>query len=170
MKKHFSRALCTFLRDFLSFLCYQDSLISQFAKASDNLLVMIKLAKQLCDDCTPLLTSTKIQPNRELDVIVLEGVAKARYILALTAEFMYKSAEEDATPWNQLQIKNELQTLFEAVRRMCYKSLNPAPCLYLLKQLARRFGVDAIHLLCGRKELEWIVPPESRVQQVKYDL
>lgn len=129
---------------------------------------MVKLAKQLCDECTPVLTSSKVQPARELDVLVLEGVAKARYILARTAEFMYKNAVEDATPWNQLQIKNELQTLFETVRRMCYKSLDPAPRLYLLKQLARRFGGDTIQRLCGRKELEWIVPPESRVQQVNY--
>ena len=129
-------------------------------------MVMIKLAKSLCDDCAPLLTSNSLQPAQELEVIVLEGVAKARYALALTAELMYKSALEDAAPWKDLQIKNELQTLFDAVRRMCYKSLSPVPRLYLLKQLARRFGVEAIHMLCGRKELEWIVPPESRVQQV----
>lgn len=148
--------------------CYffQDSLISLYAKASDNLLVMIKLARQLCDECTPLLISSSIQPTRELDVMVLESVAKARYILALTAQFMYKSAVEDTTPWNDRQIKNELEGLFEAMRRMCYKSLNPAPRLYLLKQLARRFGVEAINVLCGRKDLDWIVPPESRVQQV----
>ena len=127
---------------------------------------MIKLARQLCDECTQLLISSSVQPSRELDVMVLEGVAKARYILALTAQFMYKSAAEDTTPWNDLQIKNELQLLFEVMRRMCYKSLNPAPRLYLLKQLARRFGVEAINVLCDRKDLEWIVPPESRVQQV----
>lgn len=148
--------------------CYffQDSLISLYAKASDNLLVMIKLARQLCDECTPLLISSSIQPTRELDVMMLEGVAKARYILALTAQFMYKSAVEDTTPWNDRQIKNELEDLFEAMRRMCHKSLNPAPRLYLLKQLARRFGVEAINVLCASKDLDWIVPPESRVQQV----
>ena len=52
---------------------------------------MIKLAQQLCDDCTPLLISSALRPTREIDVDVLEGVAKARYTLALTAEFMYKS-------------------------------------------------------------------------------
>ena len=129
---------------------------------------MIKLARQLCDECTPLLKSSSIQTARELDVMVLEGVAKARYILALTAQFMYKSAVEDTSPWNDRQIENELQILFEAMRRMCDKSLNPAPRLYLLKQLARRFGVEVINVVCGRKDLDWIVPPESRVQQVNY--
>lgn len=128
---------------------------------------MIKLTQQLCDECTPLLMSNSLQQrSQELDVTVLEGVAKARYALALAAEFMYKSAVEDNGPWDDLQIRNELKTLFESVRRMCYKSLSPVPRLYLLKQLARRFGVDSIHVLCGMKEFEWIVPPESRDKQV----
>ena len=130
---------------------------------------MIKLAQQLSDECTPMLISSspRRRPTRELDVDVLEGVAKARYTLALTAEFMYKSTVENTEPWSDRLIKMELETLFETARRLCYKSLSPAPRLFLLKQLARRFGVEAIHVLCGRKELEWIVPPESRNKQVQ---
>ena len=129
--------------------------------------MMIKLAQQLSDECTPLLISSSLRATRELDVDVLEGVAKARYTLALTAEYMYKSTVENTEPWNDRQIKMELETLFETTRRLCYKSLSPAPRLFLLKQLARRFGVETIHVLCGRKELEWIVPPESRNKQVE---
>ena len=128
---------------------------------------MIKLAQQLSDECTPMLISSSPRPTRELDVDVLEGVAKARYTLALTAEFMYKSTVENTEPWNDRQIKMKLETLFETVRRLCYESLSPAPRLFLLKQLARRFGVETIHMLCGRQELEWIVPPESRNKQVQ---
>ena len=129
--------------------------------------MMIKLAQQLCDDCTPLLISSALRPTREIDVDVLEGVAKARYTLTLTAEFMYKSTVENTEPWGDRLIKMELETLFETARRLCYKSLSPAPRLFLLKQLARRFGVEAIHVLCGKKELEWIVPPERRDKQVE---
>ncbi|XP_078381354.1 E3 ubiquitin-protein ligase rnf213-alpha-like isoform X3 [Oculina patagonica] len=146
--------------------CWEDSLISLYSKTSGNLLVMIKLAQHLCDECTPLLSSNVLQQRtRELDVIVLEGVAKARYALALAAEFMYKSAVEDTSPWNDLQIRNELRTLFEGVKRMCDKSLSPVPRLYLLKQLVRRFGVESIHVLCGLRVFEWIVPPENRDKQ-----
>ena len=127
--------------------------------------MMIKLAQQLSDECMPMLISSSPRPTRELDVDVLEGVAKARYTLALTAEYMYKSTVENTEPWNDCQIKMELETLFEMAKRLCYKSL--APRLFLLKQLARRFGVETIHVLCGRKELEWIVPPESRNKQVE---
>lgn len=128
---------------------------------------MIKLAQQLCDECTPLLSSSSLQQRtRDIDVVVLEGVAKARYALALVAGFMYKSTVEDAGPWKDRQIERELQTLFEGVRRMCYKSLSQVPRVYLLKQLVRRFGVESIHVLCGIKEFEWIVPPESRDKQV----
>ncbi|XP_068694638.1 E3 ubiquitin-protein ligase rnf213-alpha-like [Montipora foliosa] len=145
--------------------CWEDSLISQYAKLSDNLLVMIKLTQQLCDECTPHLTSSTIQPVREVDVVLLESVAKARYILGLAAQFMHKAIVEDSAIWNDFQIGRELQTLFDAIRRMCLKSLTPSPRLYLLKQLARRFGVEAIHAVCKIKELNWIVPPESRDQQ-----
>ena len=149
---------------------FQDSLISLYSKTSGNLLVMIKLAQPLCDECTPLLNAGSLQQHtRELDVVVLEGVAKARYVLALVADFMYKFAVEDrnAAPWNDLQIRNELETLFEGVRRMCCQGSSPVPRLYLLKQLVRRYGVDAINVLCGIKAFEWIVPPESRDKQVK---
>ena len=129
--------------------------------------MMIKLAQQLSDECTPMLISSSPRPTRELDVDVLEGVAKARYTLALTAEFMYKSTVENTEPWSDRLIKMELETLFDTARRLCYKSLSPAPRRFLLKQLARRFGVEAIHVLCGKKEVEWIVPPESRNKQVE---
>ena len=129
---------------------------------------MIKLAQQLCDECTPLLTSNSPQQHtRDLDVDVLEAVAKARYALALVAKFMYESVTEKDGPWNDRVVQNELQSLFEGARRMCYKSLSQIPRLYLLKQLARRFGVESINILCDKKESEWILPPESRDKQVK---
>ena len=130
---------------------------------------MIKLAQQLCEECTPLLTSGSLQQHtRELDVVVLEGVAKARYVLALVADFMYKTAVEDrdTDSWNELQIRNELEILFEGVRRMCCEGSSAVPRLYLLKQLVRRYGAESIHVLCGIKAFEWIVPPESRDKQV----
>ena len=140
-----------------------------YSKTSENLLVMIKLAQQLCHECTPLLTSGSLQQHtRELDIVVLEGVAKARYALALVADFMNKTAvAEDTAPWNDLQIRNELEILFEGVRRMCCEGSSPVPRLYLLKQSVRRYGVESIHVLCGIKAFEWIVPPESRDKQVK---
>lgn len=131
--------------------------------------MMIKLAQQLCHECTPLLTSGSLQQHtRELDIVVLEGVAKARYALALVADFMNETAvAEDTAPWNDLQIRKELEILFEGVRRMCCEGSSPVPRLYLLKQSVRRYGVESIHVLCGIKAFEWIVPPESRDKQVK---
>lgn len=132
--------------------------------------MMIKLAQKLCDECTPLLTSGSLQQHtRELDVVVLEGVAKARYVLALVAEFMYKTAVEDRDTgsWNELQIRNELEIFFEGARRMCCDGSSPVPRLYLLKQLVRKYGAESLHVLCGIKAFEWIVPPENRNKQVK---
>ncbi|PFX29705.1 E3 ubiquitin-protein ligase RNF213 [Stylophora pistillata] len=146
--------------------CWEDSLISLYSKASDNLLVMIKLAQKLIEECTPLLISNSLQQRtRDIDVDVLEAVAKARYALALVAEFMYESVTENDVQWNDLSVKKELQSLFDGARRMCYKSLIHIPRLYLLKQLARRFGVESINILCDKKESEWILPQEIRDKQ-----
>ena len=131
--------------------------------------MMIKLAQQLCHECIPLLTSGSLQQHtRELDIVVLEGVAKARYTLALVADFMYKTAVAgDTAPWSDLRIRKELENLFDGVRRMCCEGSSPVPRLYLLKQSVRRYGVESINVLCGIKAFEWIVPPESRDKQVK---
>ena len=146
---------------------FQDSIIKQYAKLSNNLPAMIKLAEQLCVECTPSLTSSRSEPEREVDVVLLENVAMGRYVLGITAEFM-TLIEEEST-WDDLRVKKELLSLIEAVRTMCCKSAAfSSPRLYLLKQLTRRFGVEVIHTLCERRELDWIVPLESRAQQVIY--
>ena len=124
---------------------------------------MIKLTQQLCLECSPSLTSSRSEPQREVDVVLLENVAKGRYVLRVTAEFMNLMAEGTL---DDMRITSELLSLFEAVKTVCCKSTASALRLYLLKQLARRFGVDVIHTLCKRRELDWIVPLESRAQQV----
>ncbi|KAK2555497.1 E3 ubiquitin-protein ligase rnf213-alpha [Acropora cervicornis] len=141
--------------------CWEDSLISQFAKLSDNLPALIKVTQQLCLECSPALTSSRSEPDREVDVALLENVAKGRYVLGVTAEFMNLMAEKGTL--DDMRITTEMLSLFEAVKTMCCKSTTVR--LYLLKQLARRFGVEVIQTLCERKELDWIVPLESRTQQ-----
>ena len=146
---------------------FQDSIISQYAKLSNNLPAMIKLTQQLCVECSPSFTSSGSEPEREVDVVLLENVAKGRYVLGLTAEFMTLMEEEGT--WDNLLITRELLSLIESVKTMCCKSTaSSAPRLYLLKQLTRRFGVEVIHTLCERRELDWIVPLESRAQQVTF--
>ena len=83
-------------------------------------------------------------------------------MLGVTAEFMNLMAEKGTL--DDMRITTEMLSLFEAVKTMCCKSTTVR--LYLLKQLARRFGVEVIQTLCERKELDWIVPLESRTQQV----
>ena len=123
---------------------------------------MIKLTRQLCLECSPSLTSSRSEPEREVDVALLENVAKGRYVLRVTAEFMNLMAEKGTL--DDMRITTEMLSLFEAVKTMCCKSTTVR--LYLLKQLARRFGVEVIQTLCERTELDWIVPLESRTQQV----
>ena len=49
---------------------------------------------------------------------------------------------------------------------MCLKTLSPVPRIYLLKQFARKYGIDAISKVSERKDLEWVLLPEAREKQV----
>ena len=128
--------------------------------------VMITVAQNMCKDASVVLTSPASRQAQELDVKALEGVAKARFALALVAEFMFLRSEDSEGPWQDIEIRNGLEVLFNEARVMCYKTLSPVPRVYLLKQLARRYGVNSIHSLSKQKDLEWILPPETRDRQV----
>ena len=128
--------------------------------------VMITVAQNMCKDASVVLTSPASRQAQELDVEALEGVAKARFALALVAEFMFLRNEDSEGPWQDIEIRNGLEVLFHEARVICYKTLSPVPLVYLLKQLARRYGVNSIHSLSKQKDLEWILPPETRDRQV----
>ena len=129
----------------------------------EALQLKISVAQDMCKDATVVLTSQASCQAQQLDVGALQGVAKARFALALVAEFMFMSNEE---PWQEREIRNGLEDLFEEARRMCNETQSSVPHVYLLKQLVCRFGLDSVKQLSKRKDLEWILPPGDRDTQV----
>ena len=135
-----------------------------YSKIADNTL--LKVAQEKCKEAGAALAAHASRGPPRLDVRTLEGVAKARFALIHVAEFMFRSCEDGDATWQEAEMRNELGILFEEARRMCYNCSSPVPRVYLLKQLARRFGLGSIQRLAQVRTLAWILPPKDRTRQV----
>ena len=98
----------------------------------------------------------------------LEAVAKARYILGVTAEYLYMSCVSDDEKWTKPETRYALDLLFNNVRTLCTAGHSRSPALYLLKQLVKRYGGHSIATISQNEELSWIVPTEFQRRQASY--
>ena len=98
----------------------------------------------------------------------LEAVAKARYALGMTAEYLYMSCVSDDEKWVKPETRNALDLLFTTVKALCTSVHSRSPALYLLKQLVKRYGGHSIATVSQNKELSWIVPPEFQRREASW--
>ena len=98
----------------------------------------------------------------------LEAVAKARYILGMTAEYLYMSCVSDDEKWVKPETRNALELLFTKVKALCTFSHSRSPALFLLKQLVKRYGGHSIATISQNEELSWIVPAEFQQREASY--
>ena len=128
--------------------------------------VKIDLAASMCTDALKVLSEESESAHTyEICVNELDALANARYALSAASEFLYKSCVVEEKPWTDVEIRAPLGRFLDAVQALCTKTPTNAPAVFLLKQLVRRYGVDALNI--GNQEhLRWIIPPESRRIQV----
>lgn len=98
----------------------------------------------------------------------LEAVAKARYILGVTAEYLYISCVSDDEKWKKPETRIALDLLFTNVRTLCMSGRSRSPALYLLKQLVKRYGGHSIATISQNEELSWIVPAEFQRREASH--
>lgn len=98
----------------------------------------------------------------------LEAVAKARYILGVTAEYLYMSCVSDDEKWFKPETRNALGLLFTNVKALCTAGHSRSPALYLLKQLVKRYGGHSIATISQNEEFSWIVPAEFQRREASY--
>lgn len=98
----------------------------------------------------------------------LEAIAKARYSLAMTAEYLYMSCVSDDEKWSKRETRVALDLLFTNVRALCTSGHSRSPALYLLKQLVKRYGGHSIATISQNEELSWIVPAEFQRREASY--
>ena len=122
---------------------------------------------KLCQDAFEILKKDFTSFD-ELQVDSLDAVAKARYILGVTAEYLYMSCVSDDEQWRKPETRNALDVLFNNVRALCTAGHSRSPALYLLKQLVKRYGGHSIATIAQNEELSWIVPAEFQRREASY--
>ena len=139
---------------------------SEHAKCSDlDLSVTIGIFNKLCQDAL-LILEKDFASSDELPVAALEAIAKARYALDKTSEFIYKSVVSSDEMWTDDKTRGALNSLFNTVQALCSSGRSRSPALFLLKQLVKRYGVHSIATISQNEELSWIVPAEFQQRMV----
>ena len=143
-------------------------MISTFSKSANlDLAVNIGLITNLCQDALKIL-SKDFTSFGELQVDSLEAVAKARYILGVTAEYLYMSYDSDDEQWSKPKTREALDSLYDKVRELCTVGHSKSPALYLLKQLVKRYGEHSIATITQNEKLSSIVPDEFQQREASY--
>ncbi|XP_048586969.1 E3 ubiquitin-protein ligase rnf213-alpha-like isoform X2 [Nematostella vectensis] len=98
-------------------------------------------------------------PN--VNVPTLQAIAVTRFALTQTAEFIHQRHTCGTREWETAGVVNALNGLLKEVKKVCMNGVYQTPRLFLLKQLANRFGVDALKELASTGGLGWILPPRD---------
>lgn len=130
-----------------------------------ELKVTIRIVNNLCQDALKIL-ARDLPSSDELQVSSFEAIAKTRYALSRTAEFMYMSVVNDDEKWSNYETSEALNSLFNTVQELCTSVPSRSPALFLLKQLVKRYGVNSIATVSQNEDLFWIVPAEFRQKGV----
>ena len=90
----------------------------------------------------------------------LEGIAKLRYAIVVVAELLH--CQHGASSRHQSYYTYETQLLLDATKRCCNNDIintdNSGPGVFIVKQLARQYGVSFLTNLTSDQTMQWIVP------------
>ena len=93
----------------------------------------------------------------------LEGIAKLRYAIIVMAELLYyKHGTSIEDEGSQSYYTNDTELLLDIVKSCCnddsLNTDNAGPAVFLVKQLARQYGVSFLTKLTSDQTMQWIVP------------
>jgi hypothetical protein len=103
----------------------------------------------------------------KLGIEALEAIARVRYVMAFTAELLFKSDVANDEKLQEPEVKSEFLKLLTVVQDMCLQMTDRAPLIYLLKQLTRRYGGSVIKDLTQNPQMNWLIPREFETRQVR---
>ncbi|XP_072028880.1 E3 ubiquitin-protein ligase RNF213-like [Amphiura filiformis] len=135
--------------------CYEDFWFREATLALDPKLTLI-------EEATKRLTSAKdglLNQPEVPSVKALESIAEARFGLVVTAQFVHEiSVDEDI-----LKKYKSIEYLFEAAQTFCLHAVCKQEAhMFLLKNLCKSFGTDALQLVCKHDLLKWILDETMR--------
>ncbi|XP_072028883.1 E3 ubiquitin-protein ligase rnf213-alpha-like isoform X2 [Amphiura filiformis] len=137
------------------FFCHEDFWFREAALALDPKLTLI-------EEATKRLTSAKdglFNQSEVPNVKTLESIAEARFGLIITAQFVHEMSVDEEI----LKKYKSLNYLFEAAQTVCLDTICKQEAhLFLLKNLCKSFGTDALGLVSKHDQLKWILDESLR--------
>ena len=93
----------------------------------------------------------------------LEAIAKLRFVCSVVGDLLYKYNEKGADSLTP----NETE-LLQSMKICCnddkLNSMEAGPAVFILKQVARQYGMSFLASLSNSEELEWVIPAHLRKQ------
>ena len=93
----------------------------------------------------------------------LEAVAKLRFVCSVVGDLLYKYNKKGADSLTP----NETE-LLQSMKICCnddkLNSMEAGPAVFILKQVARQYGMSFLASLSNSEELEWVIPAHLRKQ------
>ena len=119
--------------------------------------VQISLASRILD--RTLRTIHVTSPSNSLNINCLKDIAGIRAALDVLSTYLGDDFADNVKRFKALP------KCLEAAKHLCSNSSRSVIQSFLLKQLVRHDpnGIDAVKERCKRKELKWIMPPQSEV-------
>lgn len=139
---------------------------AQFSDGRLSLDVLIGVSTKLISDAGKVLRD--VDTSDELDIKVVEAISNTRHVLTLTAEWLFKRHVTDDVSLREEDVLSALHKLLMVVEAMFSQLRDSAPVLYLLKQLARRYGGSVIRELTREQEMRWLIPLDLYSSQVRF--
>ena len=108
-----------------------------------------------------VLNSTSVEGAIRLQY--LEGIAKLRYAIIVMAELLYyKHGTSIEDEGSQSYYTNDTELLLDIAKQCCNDDTlntdNAGPAVFLVKQLARQYGISLLTNLTSDQTMQWIVP------------
>ena len=108
-----------------------------------------------------VLNNTSVEGGIRLQY--LEGIAKLRYAIIIMAELLYyKHGTSVVDEGSQTYYTNDTELLLGVAKQCCnddtLNTENAGPAVFLVKQLARQYGVSFFTNLTSDQTMQWIVP------------
>ena len=137
-------------------ICFQDVETVKLLKGREaNENVQITMASRILESS---LRTVQLAPNT-VDVNSLQDIARIRAALDVVSTYLN---EDYASNVERLP---DLLKCLETARHLCSNETRSVVQFFFLKQLVRhdQNGIDSVKERCKRKELRWILPPQSEV-------
>ena len=117
--------------------------------------VQILMASQILNRKLKTFSNTA-SPN-SLNIDCLKDIAAIRAALDVLSKYLDENFAENLAKFPALS------KCLETAKHMCCNSGRSVIQFYLIKQLVRHSGIDAVKERCKKKELNWILPPMLEV-------